>query len=76
MNDATQMGDVKTLLAPCLNWEAVEVRVCVAYQVPLIAIWLKTQVRFKILCVAAFIRDRQLRAENTSLALHLSGPLL
>ena len=23
MNDATQMGDVKTLLAPCLNWEAV-----------------------------------------------------
>ena len=23
MDDATQMGDVKTLLAPCLNWEAV-----------------------------------------------------
>ena len=23
MNDATQMGDVKTLLAPCLNSEAV-----------------------------------------------------
>ena len=23
MNSATQMGDVKTLLAPCLNWEAV-----------------------------------------------------
>ena len=23
MNKATQMGDVKTLLAPCLNWEAV-----------------------------------------------------
>ena len=53
-----------------------EVRVCVAYRVPLIAIWLKSQVRFKILCEAAFIRDRQLRAENTSPALHLSGPLL
>ena len=49
---------------------------CVAYKVPLIAIWLKSQVRFKILCEAAFVRDRQLRAENTSLALHLSGPLL
>ena len=23
MNNATQMGDVKTLLAPCLNWEAI-----------------------------------------------------
>ena len=23
MNSATQMGDVKTLMAPCLNWEAV-----------------------------------------------------
>ena len=23
MNNATQMGDVKTLLALCLNWEAV-----------------------------------------------------
>ena len=23
MNNAIQMGDVKTLLAPCLNWEAV-----------------------------------------------------
>ena len=23
MNNATQMGDVKTLQAPCLNWEAV-----------------------------------------------------
>ena len=23
MNSATQMRDVKTLLAPCLNWEAV-----------------------------------------------------
>ena len=23
MNDATQIRDVKTLLAPCLNWEAV-----------------------------------------------------
>ena len=23
MNSATQMGDVKTLLAPCLNWGAV-----------------------------------------------------
>ena len=53
-----------------------EVRDCVAYMVPLIAIWLKSQVRFKILCEAAFIRDRQLRAENTSPALHLSGPLL
>ena len=61
-NDATQMGDVKTLLAPCLNWEAVLRSVLVPF-------WLKTQVRFKILCVAAFIRDRQLRAENTSLAL-------
>ena len=39
-----------------------EVRVCVAYRVPLIAIWLKSQVRFKILCEAAFIRDRQLFA--------------
>ena len=23
MNKATQMGDVETLQAPCLNWEAV-----------------------------------------------------
>ena len=53
-----------------------EVRVCVAYKVPLIAIWLKTQARFKIFCVAAFIRDRQLRAERISFVLRLSGPLL
>ena len=44
MNNATQMGDVKTLV-PKLGSSS-EVRVCVAYKVPLIAIWLKSQVRF------------------------------
>ena len=58
MNNATQMGDVKTLLAPCRNWVAVlRSLLMLLPKVPLIAIWLKlkaqgsrlkTQLRFKI----------------------------
>ena len=50
MNNATQMGDVKTLLAPCLNWEAVLrsmfLLVKVFHWTPL---WLKLQVGLKVL---------------------------
>ena len=50
MNDATQMGDVKTLLAPCLNWVAVlRSLLMLLPKVPLIAIWLKSQVGLKVL---------------------------
>ena len=50
MNDATQMGDVKTFLAPCLNWEAVLrsmfLLVMMFHWTPL---WLKSQVGPKVL---------------------------
>ena len=54
MNNATQMGDVKTLQAPCRNWVAVlRSLLMLLPKVPLIAILaqgsrLKTQLRFKI----------------------------
>ena len=44
MNNATQMGDVKTLQAPCRNWVAVlRSLLMLLPKVPLIAIWLKAQ---------------------------------
>ena len=50
MNNATQMGDVKTLLAPCLNWEAVLRSMFLLIEVfhwtPL---WLKLEVGLKVL---------------------------
>ena len=50
MNSATQMGDVKTLLAPCLNWEAVLRSMFLLIGTSLwLPFWLKLQVGLKVL---------------------------
>ena len=50
MNSATQMRDVKTLLAPCLNWEAVLRSMFLLIGTSLwLPSWLKLQVGLKVL---------------------------